>query len=188
MISASHNPYEDNGIKLFGPDGYKLSDADEYAIEALLEGKPTLVDAPHIGRAKRIDDARGRYIHFAKSTLARPYPPRRAQDRGRLRQWRGLSGRARGAVGIGRRRHRDRHQPQWHQHQRRLRVDRAADAAGNRGRVGGADRARARRRRRPADRGRRDGTAGRRRPVDGADRADPEAARDAQGRRRSWRR
>jgi phosphoglucosamine mutase len=69
MISASHNPYEDNGIKLFGPDGYKLSDADEYAIEALLGGEPTLVDATQIGRAKRIDDARGRYIHFAKSTL-----------------------------------------------------------------------------------------------------------------------
>src|SRR3954465_14942260 len=57
MISASHNPFEDNGIKLFGPDGYKLSDADERSIEALLEGKPTLVDAAHIGRAKRIDDA-----------------------------------------------------------------------------------------------------------------------------------
>ena len=69
MISASHNPFEDNGIKLFGPDGFKLSDADEHAIEALLEGKPTLVDATHIGRAKRIDDARGRYIHFAKSAL-----------------------------------------------------------------------------------------------------------------------
>ncbi|MBA3730179.1 MAG: phosphoglucosamine mutase, partial [Sphingomonas sp.] len=69
MISASHNPYEDNGIKLFGPDGYKLSDADEYAIEALLGVKPSLVDATQIGRAKRIDDARGRYIHFAKSTL-----------------------------------------------------------------------------------------------------------------------
>jgi len=69
MISASHNPFEDNGIKLFGPDGYKLSDADELSIEALLEGKPTLVDATRIGRAKRIDDARGRYIHFAKSAL-----------------------------------------------------------------------------------------------------------------------
>jgi phosphoglucosamine mutase len=69
MISASHNPFEDNGIKLFGPDGYKLSDADEHAIEALLEGEPTLVDAAHIGRAKRIEDARGRYIHFAKSAL-----------------------------------------------------------------------------------------------------------------------
>ena len=69
MISASHNPFEDNGIKLFGPDGFKLSDDDEHAIEALLEGKPTLVDATQIGRAKRIEDARGRYIHFAKSAL-----------------------------------------------------------------------------------------------------------------------
>ena len=69
MISASHNPFEDNGIKLFGPDGFKLSDADEHAIEALLEGTPTLVDATLIGRAKRIEDARGRYIHFAKSAL-----------------------------------------------------------------------------------------------------------------------
>jgi phosphoglucosamine mutase len=69
MISASHNPYADNGIKLFGPDGYKLSDADEAAIEALLEQEPKLVDASAIGRARKIEDARGRYIHFAKSTF-----------------------------------------------------------------------------------------------------------------------
>ena len=69
MISASHNPFADNGIKLFGPDGYKLSDDDERAIEALLDVKPALVEAEKIGRAKRIDDARGRYIHFAKSTF-----------------------------------------------------------------------------------------------------------------------
>ena len=69
MISASHNPFADNGIKLFGPDGYKLSDAAETAIEKLMEGGATLIDAPKIGRAKRIDDARGRYIHFAKSTF-----------------------------------------------------------------------------------------------------------------------
>ena len=69
MISASHNKYQDNGIKLFGPDGYKLSDEDERSIEALLEGKPTLVAAEKIGRAKRIDDAKGRYVHFAKSTF-----------------------------------------------------------------------------------------------------------------------
>lgn len=69
MISASHNKFADNGIKLFGPDGYKLSDADEMAIEALLEVEPNLVDAAHIGRAKRIDDARGRYIHAAKMTF-----------------------------------------------------------------------------------------------------------------------
>ncbi|MGI8932153.1 MAG: phosphoglucosamine mutase, partial [Sphingomicrobium sp.] len=69
MISASHNLFADNGIKLFGPDGYKLSDDDERAIEALLEAPPGLVEAEKIGRAKRIDDARGRYIHFAKSTF-----------------------------------------------------------------------------------------------------------------------
>ena len=69
MISASHNPYVDNGIKLFGPDGYKLSDADEAEIEALLERPPQLVPAPQIGRARKIEDARGRYIHFAKSTF-----------------------------------------------------------------------------------------------------------------------
>ncbi|MDN4631426.1 phosphoglucosamine mutase [Sphingomonas sp. PsM26] len=69
MISASHNPYADNGIKLFGPDGYKLSDADETAIEALIDGDIALSPAPKIGRARRVDDAQGRYIHFAKSTF-----------------------------------------------------------------------------------------------------------------------
>jgi phosphoglucosamine mutase len=69
MISASHNPFADNGIKLFGPDGYKLSDAAEMEIERLMEQPAVLIDAPKIGRAKRIDDARGRYIHFAKSTF-----------------------------------------------------------------------------------------------------------------------
>jgi phosphoglucosamine mutase len=69
MISASHNKFADNGIKLFGPDGYKLSDKDELAIEALLEREPRLVPAEQIGRAKRIEDARGRYIHAAKTTF-----------------------------------------------------------------------------------------------------------------------
>jgi phosphoglucosamine mutase len=69
MISASHNPYTDNGIKLFGPDGYKLSDKDEAAIERRLEKEPKLVDAALIGRSRKIEDARGRYIHFAKSTF-----------------------------------------------------------------------------------------------------------------------
>src|SRR5213592_4004211 len=64
MISASHNPFYDNGIKLFGPDGYKLSDADEAAIERRLEQGPKLAKPELIGRARRIDDARGRYIHF----------------------------------------------------------------------------------------------------------------------------
>lgn len=69
MISASHNPYHDNGIKMFGPDGYKLSDADEAAIEALLEAEIPLAEPAAIGRARRIDDAQGRYIHFAKATF-----------------------------------------------------------------------------------------------------------------------
>jgi phosphoglucosamine mutase len=67
MLSASHNPFYDNGIKLFGPDGYKLSDADELAIEALLDDAPMLADGSKIGRARRVEDARGRYIHFAKT-------------------------------------------------------------------------------------------------------------------------
>ncbi|MBA15170.1 MAG: phosphoglucosamine mutase [Sphingomonas sp.] len=69
MISASHNPFADNGIKLFGPDGYKLSDADELAIETLIEADPQLAPSAEIGRARRVEDARGRYIHFAKSTF-----------------------------------------------------------------------------------------------------------------------
>jgi phosphoglucosamine mutase len=69
MISASHNPYEDNGIKLFGPDGFKLSDADELAIEAMLGEEQPLAPAAEIGRARRIDDARGRYIHAVKASL-----------------------------------------------------------------------------------------------------------------------
>ena len=69
MISASHNPYEDNGIKLFGPDGFKLSDDDESAIEALIEAEPKLVAASDIGRARRIDDAAGRYIHAVKQSI-----------------------------------------------------------------------------------------------------------------------
>src|SRR3954471_20485017 len=69
MISASHNPYVDNGIKLFGPDGYKLSDRAEAAIERLMEEEPKLAAAPEIGRSRKIEDARGRYIHAAKSTF-----------------------------------------------------------------------------------------------------------------------
>ncbi|NJM50558.1 MAG: phosphoglucosamine mutase [Sphingomonadales bacterium] len=70
MISASHNPYEDNGIKLFGPDGFKLSDEDELAIEALIETPVTLADPTEIGRARRIEDARGRYIHAVKASVS----------------------------------------------------------------------------------------------------------------------
>lgn len=71
MISASHNPYKDNGLKLFGPDGYKLSDATELKIEALMDKDTAsmLSEPEKIGRAKRLDDAPGRYIEFVKSTF-----------------------------------------------------------------------------------------------------------------------
>lgn len=70
MISASHNPFQDNGIKIFGPDGYKLSDDQELKIEALIDApsKGSLAASSDIGRAKRIDDAGARYIEFAKRT------------------------------------------------------------------------------------------------------------------------
>jgi len=73
MISASHNPYEDNGIKLFGPDGFKLSDEVEGRIEALMDGDAAtmLARSPDLGRAKRIDDVQARYIEYAKRTLSR---------------------------------------------------------------------------------------------------------------------
>jgi phosphoglucosamine mutase len=72
VISASHNPYEDNGIKLFGPDGFKLPDEAELEIEQLVEG--TVLDkrrptATQVGRAERLDDAPGRYVAFVKATF-----------------------------------------------------------------------------------------------------------------------
>ena len=73
MISASHNPYEDNGIKLFGPDGFKLSDEIETQIERLIEADMSrlLAKSESIGRAKRIDGVHDRYIEFAKRTMPR---------------------------------------------------------------------------------------------------------------------
>jgi phosphoglucosamine mutase len=73
MISASHNAYEDNGIKLFGPDGFKLSDEVEAEIEALIDSEldKRLASSPALGRAKRIDSVHARYIEFAKRTLPR---------------------------------------------------------------------------------------------------------------------
>lgn len=72
VISASHNPYQDNGIKLFGPDGYKLSDEEERAIEALMEDQGgDYAEAEALGRATRLEDAPGRYIEFVKQTFPR---------------------------------------------------------------------------------------------------------------------
>jgi phosphoglucosamine mutase len=73
MISASHNPYHDNGLKFFGPDGYKLSDLVELEIERLMDKgvEGNLAKSENLGRAKRIDDAGARYIEFAKQTFPR---------------------------------------------------------------------------------------------------------------------
>jgi phosphoglucosamine mutase len=101
MISASHNPHHDNGIKFFGPDGFKLSDAAEEQIEALIASDVDPAKAANIGRAKRT----------AQSDLSRRHAARRAQGRGGLRQWRRLQGRARGFVGTGCHRHQGRRGP-----------------------------------------------------------------------------
>lgn len=69
MISASHNPHQDNGIKFFGPDGFKLSDEAEAEIEAILAGDVPPAKPENIGRAKRIEDGRGRYQEYAKTTF-----------------------------------------------------------------------------------------------------------------------
>lgn len=75
MLTASHNPYEDNGLKIFGPDGHKLSDSLEALIEqeVLYDVKANGVTGDKIGRAYRIDDARGRYIEFVKGSLGNAY-------------------------------------------------------------------------------------------------------------------
>jgi phosphoglucosamine mutase len=91
MISASHNPFVDNGIKLFGPDGYKLSDEKEEAIEGLMAGDSAelLAASERIGRATRIDSARALY-RVRQAHAAQEPPLRRHQGGDRLRQRRGL--------------------------------------------------------------------------------------------------
>ena len=74
VISASHNPFQDNGIKIFGPDGFKLADELEARIEAIVRGAlplPARKTGPGIGQAFKVDDARGRYVAFAKNTFPR---------------------------------------------------------------------------------------------------------------------
>ncbi len=70
VISASHNPYPDNGIKFFSAQGTKLPDAWELAVEAALDEPPQWADSASLGRARRLDDAAGRYIEFCKSTFS----------------------------------------------------------------------------------------------------------------------
>ena len=69
MLTASHNPFADNGIKIFGPDGYKLNDALEEEIEAIILGEEPAPTKVRLGKAVRIDDANGRYIEFAKASI-----------------------------------------------------------------------------------------------------------------------
>ncbi len=73
MLSASHNPAGDNGIKFFGADGFKLPDEIELEIERRLDDLPPLPDAAGIGKAFRVDDARGRYVEFCKASLPRGF-------------------------------------------------------------------------------------------------------------------
>ncbi|UWQ39550.1 phosphoglucosamine mutase (plasmid) [Leisingera aquaemixtae] len=70
MISASHNPHHDNGIKFFGPDGFKLSDAAEQEIEAILDAGPGATDTDHLGRVTRLNDSAARYVEYAKTTIS----------------------------------------------------------------------------------------------------------------------
>ena len=100
MLSASHNAYEDNGIKLFGPEGLKLSDADEAQIEALMAGDlaPAHAAPAKLGRASRLDDAPGRYIEAVKQSFPRGSTLDGPAHRRRLRAWRGLPGGAHRAV------------------------------------------------------------------------------------------
>ena len=186
MISASHNPFADNGIKLFGPDGYKLSDDAERAIEKRLEQGPKLAKPEMIGRARRIDDARGRYVHFAKIDLPRAFAARRAQGRRSIAPTappimsrpRRCGSSARRSIPLG-------VTPNGLNINDGCGSTYPAAAAGDGGRERRRHRPCARRRCRPADRRRREGPAGRRRPVDGADRARP-AARAASSRATRW--
>ena len=101
MISASHNPHQDNGIKFFGPDGFKLSDEAEAEIEAMVDGEMTPAQPDKIGRAKRIEDGRGALSGIRQDDLSARAAAGRAEGGDRLRQRGRLQGRARGAVGTG---------------------------------------------------------------------------------------
>ena len=151
MISASHNPFDDNGIKLFGPDGYKLSDEVEHEIEALIDADMTkrLAKSRELGRAKRIDGVHDRYIEFAKRTLPRNLSLEGLRVVIDCANGAGLSGGAGGAVGARRRCHLDRRRAGRLQHQPRMRLDRARGAVPQGARDARRYRHRARRRRRP---------------------------------------
>ena len=172
MISASHNPYDDNGIKLFGPDGYKLSDEVEHKIETLIDADMTkrLAKSAELGRAKRIDGVHDRYIEFAKRTMPRNLS---------LDGLRVVIDCANGAAyrvapdalwELGADVVVDRRRAGRLQHQPRLRLDRARRAVPQGARDARRYRHRARRRRRSRRDRRRARPSGRRRPASGGDR------------------
>ena len=157
MISASHNPYEDNGIKLFGPDGFKLSDAVETQIEGLVRDAVAASASPRrptIGRAKRLDDAEGRYIEAVKASAARGLDLTGLKIVVDCANGAAYKVGADGAVGARRRGDPARRVARRLQHQRQLRLDPSGAAAGARRGARRRYRHRARRRRRPGRAGR----------------------------------
>ena len=123
VISASHNPYDDNGIKFFSGDGAKLPDKIETAIEAELARPMQVHELGQLGKARRIDDAAGRYIEFCKSTFPAHLDLRGMSIVVDCAQRRGLSHRAARVSRTGRRRRHDRHRSRRLQHQRTGRRD-----------------------------------------------------------------
>ena len=181
MISASHNLFEDNGIKLFGPQGFKLSDDVEKQIEQLLD-EPIdrrLAQSASLGRARRIDGVHDRYIEFAKRTLPRDLS---------LDGLRVVIDCANGAAykvvpealwELGADVIADRRRARRLQHQQGMRLDLAGSAEPQGARDARRHRHRARRRRRPRHPGRRARPSRRRRPAAGGDRAELEGRRPA---------
>ena len=149
VISASHNPHHDNGIKFFSRRGEKLDDATELAIEAALEHPFRTVASEQLGKAVRTRDAIGRYVEACKNSVPRQLRPGRHAHRDRLREWRDLPDRARWCCANSAPCRRDRHRAQRPQHQRRRRLDASGTAGRARARNRRRPRHRLRRRRRP---------------------------------------
>ena len=184
VITASHNPYDDNGIKFFRADGYKLDDKIEDEIEGLVFSgeieniRPT---AGEIGKAVRIDDALGRYIEFAKASFPRGTDAGRAAHRRGLRARRGLQIHALRPARTGRGSHRLWQPARRHEHQPGLRLDAPGESVPQGRRAQGAPRHRARWRRRPRAALRRKRQVDRRRRHHGHCRAGHAGAKDARG-------
>ena len=131
MISASHNPFDDNGIKFFGPDGFKLTDDREHEIEALMDpcARRCLPRPTRSAAAKRIESVRARYVEFVKRTLPRELSLEGLRVVVDCANGAALQGRARSPVGARRGSDRDRRGAGRIQHQSRRRLDGAGGAA-----------------------------------------------------------